>query len=789
MHPDDWERLATHFEELCALTPTERERRLAELDLDEQLSGALAAMLASHDDDRGLLAEALVESSGSEPGAAQQVIGGYRLLSLLGEGGMGEVWLAQHEDPDYRRQVALKRLRSGWRSAELRQRFALERQVLGRLSHRGIAMLLDGGIDEHEVPYLVLEYVQGEAITTAADQLRLSVDQRLELFLAVCDAVSYAHANLVVHRDLKPANILVAEGGDVRLLDFGIAKLLDDGGEGLTRTVQRLATPEYASPEQILGGAITTATDIYALGILLFELLTGQRPYDRPQGTWSELVRSVEAEAMKRPEQILDGAPVEVAQLRSTTPAALIRALRGDLTTILTKALQRDPERRYPSVDRLAEDLRLFRQGRPIWAQPDHLLYLAGKFARRHRGAVAAAAAIALLVIGFATYAWQQSFVLAEQRDQARWERDNARQVSEFVTDLFSVDPYADGEGLRNTTTLGEFLESRESGLRRQLADRPQLLAALLSRLARFHGNLGQLPRARQLAEEALVLRRQRSDTPPAELAYSLVSLATVRQDEGDWSAAEALLRESLALREGVHGRSHPEVAESVHNLAIVLLAAAEPSQRSETEALVRRAVTLREELFGRDHLDTLQSLNGLAAFLLQRAERDDLAEAEQLYQRILAIRQTRLGPDHPSVATVKNNLANLLDDLDREAEAIVLFEEAIEQWQSSLGESHPRVGVGLFGLAEALWDHGDLAGAERALRASLAIDEASLPAGHPYIASSWLRLGELLAEGGRPGEAKTFLRRAAAAMAGDDPQRQRALTALERLEPSADGR
>ena len=791
----EWDRLAARFEQLCDLPSGELEDRLAGLEEDESFRRELAAMLEAHRGGDELRVEELLNLAEGQLAAGEvRSVGGYRLLSLLGEGGMGEVWLAQREDPEFPQKVALKRIRRGWPSEDLKQRFAVEREALARLSHRGIALLLDGGIDAG-VPYLVLEYVEGERFTDSADARRLSIEARLDLFLEVCEAVSYAHANLVVHRDLKPSNILVSESGEVRLLDFGIAKLLDtEAGPrgGLTRTAQYLATPEYASPEQLLGGPITTATDVYALGVLLFELLVGRRPFPRQEPTWNDLVRAVQSETASSPAEALGALDAteafRIAAARATTSAALRRAVGGDLGTIVAKALQPEPERRYPSVDRLAEDLRLFRQGRPIWAQPDSFTYLAGKFVRRHRGAAAAAAAFLLLLSGFLGYAWRQSGILAEQRDEARWERDNARQVSDFVTHLFTVDPYAGSEGFRDTTTLGEFLETSEGNLRRELRDRPQLLAALLSRLARFHGNLGHLSQARDLAEEALALRRETPGTLPTDLAYTLVTLGTVRQAEGRWAEAEALFRESLALREEVHDPVHPEVAESVQNLAVVLLEAGDPARTQELEGLVRRSVDLRRELFGEDHLDTAQSLNALATFLLGRAEGDDLMEAEQIYRRIAQIRESQLGSGHPTVGTVKNNLANLLDDLDREDEAIPLFEEAISTWRGSLGAEHPRVASGLYGLAEARWDHGDLEGAERDLRASLAIDEASLPPGHPFLAGSWLRLGELLLERGRPAEARVHLHRAAQAFGEDqEVQRQRAVTALEALGAAAE--
>jgi len=710
MKPEQWEELSEIFGELVEASEEERGRRLTDPGLAPETARALERMLAAHAAERGLSIEGRLAP---EPDPAPERIGPYRLLRLLGEGGMGEVWLAEREEPGFRRQVALKRIRRGLESGELRRRFGIERAALARLSHRGIAQLYDGGIDGAGIPYLALEYVEGRPLVEAAEALRLGLDERLALFEEVCAAVHYAHVHLVVHRDLKPSNILLTGEREVRLLDFGIAKLLDpDAADlGATRTALLLATPEYASPEQLAGEPVTTATDVYALGLLLHELLTGRRPTRDKTGTLTESRR----------------------------------ALRGDLETIVATALRREPERRYASVERLAEDVALYRAGRPIRARPESLSYRLRKFAGRHRVAVGAAALISLLLAGFTAYAWRQAGVLARERDAARAERDKARELSDFLTDLFGADPYADDPGLRDSTTLGEFLERSESTVRRELGGRPELEAALLARLARLHGNLGRLDRARKLAEEALAARRALPGDRRADVAESANTLATVLQEEGELAAAETLFREALALREALHQPPHADIAESLNNLAIVLVERNDPALGAETEAVERRALEMRRALFGDDHLDTLQSRNNFAVFLVKRAGPGDLEEAETLLRAVLDGRKRRLGADHPTVANAENNLANLLDDLGRESEAIPLFHEAIRAWSASLGADHPRVATGLFGLYGALLDSGDLAGAEQALRASLAIDERHLPPGHPYLAADRQKLAELL--------------------------------------------
>ncbi|MEO8197961.1 MAG: serine/threonine-protein kinase [Thermoanaerobaculia bacterium] len=744
MNPEQWAQLSELFGELVEMSEDERQSRLADPGLASETVRALERMLAAHAAERPLTIE---ERLAPELDPPPEQIGPYRLLHLLGEGGMGEVWLAERDEPGFRRQVALKRIRRGLESTELRRRFGIEREALARLSHRGIAQLLDGGIDAAGVPFLALEYVEGRPLVEAADALHLGLDQRLALFEEVCAAVHYAHAHLVVHRDLKPANILLTAEREVRLLDFGIAKLLDPELQesAATRTSLRLVTPEYASPEQLAGEPVTTATDVYALGLLLHELLTGRRPFREHEGSLTALEQAVRTlEPRRSSDAVAATGDAAAATARRSSPAALARALRGDLDTIVATALRKEPDRRYASVERLAEDVALYRAGRPIRARPESLPYRLRKFTGRHRVAVGAATLIALLLAGFSLFAWRQAGGLERERDTARAERDKARELSDFLTDLFGADPYADDPALRDSTTLGEFLERSEASVRRELDGRPEIQAALLARLARLHGNLGRLDRARPLAEEALSTRRALAGDHRADVAESANTLATVLQEQGELPAAETLFREALALREALYDEPHADIAESLNNLAIVLVDRNDAARAAETEALERRGLEMRRALYGDDHFDTLQSRNNFAVFLIKRAGPGDLAEAEGLLRAVLAGRKRRLGADHPTVANTESNLANLLDDLGREPEAIALFHEAIRAWSASLGADHPRVATGLYGLYAALLDTGDLAAAEQALRAALAIDEHHLPPGHPYLATDRQKLAEL---------------------------------------------
>jgi serine/threonine protein kinase/tetratricopeptide (TPR) repeat protein len=807
MNPTRWAELSERFAEL-ADAPAEVQRAALTAIEDPALRAELARMFEAH---RGepLAFEAAVgeganaqtahpaePADGTSGVPPKEFVGPYRLLSLLGRGGMGEVWLAERDEPGFRRRVAVKRVHRGLGSEELRRRFEIERLALARLSHRGIAQLLDGGIDDDGVPYLVLEYVEGAPITVVADRQRLSVAERLALFLEVCEAVAYAHRHLVVHRDLKPSNLFVSEAGEVRLLDFGIAKLLDPASSplGETRTAMRLATPEYASPEQLAGEPVTTATDVHGLGLLLFELLTGQRAFRDQETSARQLEEAVRTLDPRRPSVVVGLAEdrTAIAAARATTPAALARLLRGDLDTIVATALRKDPARRYASVEQLAEDVARWRSGQPIRARPDRLGYRLAKFVGRHRIGVVAAAAALVLLVGFAAYAWRQSVLLERERDTARLERDKAQEISGFLVDLFGADPYADDEGIRDSTTVGEFLARSEETVRRELAERPALRAALLGRLARLRGNLGQLADARRLAEEALAIRRGLPGDQRADVAESLTTLATIHQDEDDFDTAEAMFREALALREAAFPPVHPEVAEAVHNLAGVLFLRDELRDPGEAERLGRRGLELRRELFGDAHPDTIQSLNTFGVFLYRRRAAGDLAAAEQLFRDVIAARIARLGADHPTVANARNNLGKALAAQGRPAEAVPLYREAIAGWSRALGPDHLRVAHGLRGLADALIAAGRPGEAEEPLRQALQVDARRLAADDPDLAAGELRLAGLLLDLGRPAEAAPLLARAAPllAAAGADYSEEAAAASslLGRIRGAPDG-
>lgn len=732
MNEARWSQLEEEFSRLAEVSAEERCARLAALDPD--LAAELGELLALHDQPEPLAIEARLEREPASGPGASFVPGGrlgpYELVAPLGEGGMGEVWLAERDEAGFRRRVAIKRIRSGFASAELLRRFQVERHALARLSHRSIARLLDGGVAPDGTPFLVLEYVDGKPITTACDERRLGLEARLALFEEICRAVAFAHANLVVHRDIKPSNILLTPEGDVRLLDFGIAKLLDAAGEAggapRTRTEHHLATPEYASPEQLSGGVVSTATDVHALGALLYELLAGQRAY-----------RAHETSPVALASAILELDPPPPSQV---APRELARALRGDLDTIVLTALRKEPERRYPSVEQLAEDVARFRSGYPIRARPETLVYRTRKLVARHRLAFGLGLGAAVVLAGLAVQT-------VRERDTARAERDAAREVTEFLVSLFDADPYASGAQATSDTTLGAFLSNSESAVRERLAERPELRARLLMMLGRLHANLGELEPAGKLAAESLAERRRLLGNDHPDVAEALNILGTAQQENGELDAAERSFREALAIREQRLGADHADTAESLNNLAVLLSSRRGPGDLDEAVTVGGRALDSYRRRFGNDHLDTAQALNNQAVRLFFRRAPGDLETAARNGGEAVEIRRQHLGEDHPLVATARHNLANIRLEQGDAAGAEALLAISIGNWERALGPGHPRVARGHLTRSKALERLGDLPGALAAARRGLAISAAALPADHPQIAELTARVAEIEAK------------------------------------------
>lgn len=741
----DWERLDALFDEVLQRPPAERAEALAEAcRRHPRLADELRALAEAAETLEGFLETPerslppdLLETLAAERDEATlkgERLGAYRVLRRLARGGMGSVYLAERADGEFEQQVAIKLLNPGLSDSDFGARFRAEAQILAALVHPDIARLLDAGTAPDGRPYLVLEHVEGLPITEYADAARLGVDERLRLFLVVCRAVRHAHRNLVVHRDLKPGNILVTETGGVKLLDFGIAKLLQGEADGVqapaTRTGLHLMTPEYATPEQLLGEPITTATDVYQLGLLLYELLTGRRPhaFDRnaSAASWERTV--VESDPPPPSSAFADPeAARDAARSRGTDPARLRRRLGGDLDTISLMALRVEPERRYGSVEALANDVELHLDGRPVTARPDDWAYRARKYVQRHRLGVAVAAVLLLAALGYLGTITAYAERLAEERNRARAEAATAAQVSEFLVSLFEVaNPLRTGG---EEVTARELLDEGVVRVRRELAEQPELLAHMLSTMGRVYWELDRPTRAIELVDEALAIRRDASPGASPDLAAPLRVRAEITDMLHGPEAADPWYREALAATEAAHGPDHPLVAEvlvseaeafrsdrersdSLFTRALEIYRAAPPEYRAdysetlkssaygrpERDDRIHEALAIQRELYGERHALVAETLSDLALL----ADREgDRATADSLARLAVEIHREAAGEDHPMTLVLKNNLAGILREDDRTLdEAAVLYGELIDQRRRLTPGNRQQNAYPVYGLA-----------------------------------------------------------------------------------------
>ncbi len=668
-------------------------------------------------------------------------VGAWRLVRELGRGGMGAVFLAERADGAFVLTAALKLLRTGTDSDELLARFEREKQILARLQHPNVARLLDGGADDGR-PFLVMEYVEGRALIAHCDEQRLGIDERLALFLDVGRAVQHAHRNLVVHRDLKPSNIVVTADGGVKLLDFGIAKVLDpDGGpdEPRTRTMARLLTPEYASPEQVLGQPITTASDVYQLGLLLYELLTGRRAHRIEEPTPTAMQEAVCERQPVRPSAV------------ATAP--LSRKLRGDLDNIALMALRKEPERRYASVDQMMEDVERHRRGLPVRAGRDTLGYRASKFVRRHSAGVASAAGFALLLVGYAATVTHQARERARERDRAQLEALKTARVRDFLVGLFeAADPYrTKGEQV----TAAELVDAGARQARERLAAEPEVQAEMLGVLGAALQARVSYDRAEALLAEALAIQRRLHEDDHPDLARALDDYAGIVNDKGHYAEAERLAREALAMRQRLAGTPGVEVA---HGLERVAIAISLQGRYAEAERLLRDALAIRQGLSGAQDSAIGEIWNHLGVQLGRQWRHE---EAETAHRTALAIKRRVYPPDHPAIGTSLNSLAGALGNLGRYEEAEALFRETLQTRRRVFGDEHPLVANVIHNIGEIQRRRGQPDEAAVSHREALAIRRKVFGARQGTVAMSLHSLAWAMRDGGHVAEAEALFREA----------------------------
>ncbi len=782
--PEAWHELEKLFYAALDLEPTERGRFLDEAcESRPELRSRLEALLAAAENTDGFLERPVLrvaEELGTGTLPIGRQIGAFEILRTIGEGGMGIVYLASRADDVYQKQVAIKVVRAGMRAdPSLLLRFQSERRILANLDHPNIARLFDGGVTLDGLPYFVMEYVEGIPIDQFCRKRNLNLAGRLDLFCAVCAAVDYAHKNLIVHRDIKPANILVTADGIPKLLDFGIAKLLDSdlSLQDRTRTADRLMTPEYASPEQFRGEPVTTGTDVYALGVLLYELLTGERLFRLKTASPLEAAQIVcEREPV---------APSHVPVAEDAAPTPFARGmLRGDLDNIVLMAVRKQPSRRYVSVAALAADVRSYLRGYPVAARGDRWTYRAGRFVQRHRAGVAAAMFMVLALIGF-------SVGMGLLARRATRERLTAEREKQFLASIFRAATPDEARG--KEITARQLLDQAARRIDTELSRDPLLQASLLDDIGYSYQRLGHYPEAQATLEKAYGLRQRSGSSESLEFAATEDLLGTVLRLQGKYHDAEPLFRHALAVRRKKLGTGQ-EVAQSLANLGECLyledrLDEAEPVLRQaldlnrksgadsfagtrnylallleskgryeEAGRLLREQLDLLRRSGGSETVDFASTLHNLIGVQIDSG---DLIGAESAERQDLALRLRLLGRDHPDTAYSLNNLGWILLEKGDWRSAEPFLAENLRILRAQLGPNHPRTANAIGNWGHMLEEKGDLRGAEQNYRQALAILQQTR--GHDNLGAAKVLayLGDLRLDQGNPQEAESFDREA----------------------------
>ncbi len=713
---------------------------------DAALRAELEALLRASEYTHGFLEKPLSEAArvvveGTEQ--AGQLIGRYRVIRELGEGGMGRVYLAVRADEQYQQQVAIKLMHGGLvPSKTMLLRFRTERQILANLQHPNIARLLDGGVTDAGSPYLVMEYVDGVPIHKYCEGR--PIEERLKLFRTVCGAVEYAHANLVVHRDIKPLNILVTADGTPKLLDFGIAKLLDPNFAGApagTRTyaTDRLMTPEYASPEQILGEPVTTATDVYALGTLLYELLAGTQPFAAQKLSPLAFARFITE---------VDPEPPSAAAARNAQiPVADARRMRGDLDNVVRTAMRKEPARRYASVAQFSADIEAYLEGYPLRAGADSWRYRAGKFLGRHKRGAAVTAAVVVLLVG-------STIEMAVLAQRARREQAIAQQESQFLASVFSASMPEESRG--TTITARDLLDRGAKRIDRELAGQPEVQASMLRSIAAAYRSIGQYDQALSLAERSYALQSKLNDGRNDQMAGILDLLAELYRDKAQYDKAEPLFRKLVDVRRKIDGNQSPAYALTLSNFGECLY---DDSKDAEAEPLLREALAIYKQ----QGPDEGAPVRDYLALVLER--KGNFQEAAQLLRECTEINLRTLGPNHPDYAISLHNLASDLIDLGDLDGAEAKLREALAATERSFGKTHPQMGYSLNNLGYVLIEKGQAPAAAPYLQQALEISLAHNGANHPRTAGYRSNLSRVLLAEGKYDAAEKGFREALAIM------------------------
>jgi eukaryotic-like serine/threonine-protein kinase len=696
-----WQEISPYLGYALSLSDQERAEWLSHFRVRRpDVAGLVAELLEDHN---ALSQQHFLEKHPLLPNQnslAGEMVGPYKLRSRIGEGGMGNVWLAERADGRFERQVAVKFLNLAVGSRAVAERFKREGIILGQLRHPHIAELIDAGLTDQGDPYLVLEYVQGQQVDEYCDNHGVGLDARIALFLDVLDAIAHAHSNLVVHRDVKPPNVLVSNDGNVKLLDFGIAKLLADEGNSsaaalLTREGEGAMTPLFAAPEQLTGGPITTATDTYALGALLFYLLTGQHVAGPGPHSPADLIKSItQLDPPVASQAVALATEAAPHERRGTTREKLSRQLRGDLDTILSRSLKKIPAERYPSVDAFSDDLRRYLRHEPISARPDTVSYRTRKYLRRHRVGVSVATALLLIMAAF-------SVTQAVQLRRITRERDRADRIATFMTGIFKVsDP---NENAGQGVTARQILDKAAEDINGNLTNDAELRAQMLHVMGRAYLNLGLFSRAESLFEKGIQASNSYGGGNTRETMHTEHDLAWSMFQQGQVSDAEKLERALLDKQRRVLGSDHPDTLATIEELAYTVCQEGK-GPCAEGINLTREVLEKQRRAFGPDAFYTLATMDNLAIML---ASDGRLAEAITLQQDSLDRHTRVLGIQNIGTMDATLNLGELERAAGRENDALRTFQELLKRETLYLSPEQGELAVTKYDLASVLLREG----------------------------------------------------------------------------------
>jgi serine/threonine-protein kinase len=754
MDKNIWSDIKTIFFKAFELDVKDRELYLNDVCKTPELKKEILTLLFAHDKSENFLENSIITYEPFNDNTNLFIgksFGKYKIEKLIARGGMGLVYLGLRDD-EVKQKAAVKIINPGVASGIVIKRFQNERQTLANLNHPNISRLLDGGITDDGIQFLVMEYIEGIPIDEYCDKNKLNIKDRLNLFLKVAAVVQCAHQNLVVHRDIKPSNILITQDGEPKLLDFGIAKILSPEGERLETITQRgmwNLTPEYASPEQIKGETITTASDVYSLGIVLYKLLTGHSPYKIKSVFHSDIDKIITQSEPTKPSEIIfktvvdeseekksEINPQTISITREGSIDKLHKILIGDLDNIISMAIRKEPERRYSSVEHFADDIKRYLNDKPVSAHQDSFSYRAKKFIKRNKNILIPAAIIFILInLGLAGILWQ-GYIAAKERDIAKLEAEKSNRIKSFLLEMISSpDPLKDGSEVK----VIEVLQKASDKLKVELADHPQIEAEIRTMLANTYQNLGVYDSALSELQKADQIIRKFYGDKSKETAGSIKSLALIYHYKGDYEQAEDLFKKSLAMLSEVEKEPSFERAMLIDAYGTLL---ADMGNHEESEKLTEEALKIAESIRGSDDPQVAEIKNNLATSYNYLKKLD---KAEKLYNESLIVFRKHFGNNHLRVSSVINNLAFIHIFKEEHEKAIPLLLESLNIKLKVLGKDHPDLILAYSNVGSTYFNINDFANAENYMKESINVGLKNYDADNINLSRSYMWYGRIL--------------------------------------------